>query len=344
MVRSLLLGIIFALLTATPAHSTDFTAATVKAEITAAWRSAHERIVVFRSTQTQASYRGAKDQTPVLWREDVLRYAVSGGNALFSYDITAVDPMTGDRRREDAQLVLQNSKYNATLNKATTRDEWLLTKYEQVDNPPGADRRTAALPWTLMANAIMWEWLNDPRVTVSRVERPSGFEAVRVHFTFDDESSLPGPRQKETNLRSGYIDFDPSRCFCILGYRLTRRSPAGEWVESGFYEYGGVAESLPVLQKVTVESPEVKTLRAGVLHTRSVSTYEIEYNTSIPEEIFWLSHYRLPEPVGVTPPPTRTPRHLWFVGGAVVFAGLAVGFWWLAARRSRRRDRPDNPR
>lgn len=331
MVRPSLFAATFVLLVAKPGPAADLAPTTVKGEVLAAWQAAYEHVSAFRSTLTVASYRAPKGQDLVLKRESVLRHAVSGANDLFSYQITAIVPTDGARRLEDAQLQLRNLRYKATLNKSR-KDEWLLTKYEPIDQPALADHRTVVLPWTLMANAIMWDWLPDPRVQVTRLERPGG-RTIRVHFNFDDESSTSGKRQDDTSLRRGYIDFDESRSFCILGYELTRKSPAGEWIESGTHEYAAAGNGIPVLHKITTDSPETKTLKSGVVSARDVATYELDYNSAVPDEVFWLSHYGLPEPVGVTPPPKKTPRSLLFIGGAVVCAALAVVFMWLANRR-----------
>ena len=53
----------------------------------------------------------------------------------------------------------------------------------------------------------------------------------------------------------------------------------------------------------------------------------------IPEEIFYLSHYGLPEPIGKGSMPSSVPRYVWFLAAAGVFVTLAVGFRFLARRR-----------
>lgn len=52
--------------------------------------------------------------------------------------------------------------------------------------------------------------------------------------------------------------------------------------------------------------------------------------------IFYLSHYGLPEPEGVTVPARPIPLWVWLLSAAGVFAFAAVVLTWLARRRNAR--------
>lgn len=68
-------------------------------------------------------------------------------------------------------------------------------------------------------------------------------------------------------------------------------------------------------------------------------TFAIDPAADPPEQEFTLSAYNLPEPVGVEWA-KPTPRYVWFLLAAAVFAVLAIGFRYLARRRAAKASAP----
>lgn len=69
------------------------------------------------------------------------------------------------------------------------------------------------------------------------------------------------------------------------------------------------------------------------METSAETDFDIDPTADLPESEFTLSHYGLPEPVGVEWK-KPTPRYLWFLVAAGAFVALAVGFRYLARRRA----------
>ncbi len=54
-----------------------------------------------------------------------------------------------------------------------------------------------------------------------------------------------------------------------------------------------------------------------------------------PDSEFYLTHYGLPEPVGISAPHKPFPLYIWLLSGATVLALIAVLCRWLLQRRTR---------
>lgn len=58
---------------------------------------------------------------------------------------------------------------------------------------------------------------------------------------------------------------------------------------------------------------------------------------SIPAEVFRLSHYGLPEPVDIPPPPSPSRKHVWLLGAGILLLGVSLGGHLLVKRSRNKR-------
>ena len=68
---------------------------------------------------------------------------------------------------------------------------------------------------------------------------------------------------------------------------------------------------------------------------RSVMDYECHHNIEYDPQQFYISHYGLPEVLGIEPPKKQSPRYVWFLMGAAAFAVMAVLLRWYVKHRQR---------
>jgi len=300
----------------------------VKSRVLASWTEALGKI---DSAQVAFSVDWSRASTtdPLrLHRTDKVRYNIVQNGFRFEYFVKEFE---GDKLVEvEGKLEIVNNQYNASMSKKKEEANWSLISYDRSTDADRTDRRQIVLPWTVCGNVDLWEWLSDPRVTVTRTDKVSE-SVLRVHFDFRATAGKPGT-PTDNIFGKGTIDFDEARYHSIVGYRMNRQSKFSEWSEMGEYVYAD-GERVPLLKKITISIPESRSAKFGTRKSQEVRTFEIEYNTAVPEEIFWLSHYGLPEPLGVTPP-RKTSRSVWFIVGAGVFAIFAVVFRTLAKRRA----------
>lgn len=312
----------------------------VKREVLVAWDETFRNVRTFQMDVVKEGYLKRGDRPHTLSRKDVTRYVVTDGRNLFSDDITEIGP--GGPKQVDAQLVITNSAYQATLAKSARDDGWLLTKFEPASFHNLSEQRGLTLPWTICGNVRMYEWLENDRVVVTRVERlggPPNLDPVRLHFTYNGSSGKPTDQTVDDTIRSGFLDLDAADKFRVTGYRFERKTKFSDWTETAMYEYAATVGGLPVLMKTTVECPEIKSAKFGLRSTKDVSTYQVVYNRPVSDDVFWLSHYGLPEPNGVIRP-RHTPWYLWLLAAALGFTFIAGLSRWLARRRKRASSLP----
>jgi hypothetical protein len=131
---------------------------------------------------------------------------------------------------------------------------------------------------------------------------------------------------------SGWFDADPSLAWAITAGEFTRNDGG----RLNTYRYKTNVRVAKTGVAIPVER-EISCLTTGQdgssVSVVSRTRYELEEVDSIPESEFSLSAFGLPEPVGAAWD-KPTPRYVWFLVGAAVFAFLTVGLRLIARRRA----------
>lgn len=231
------------------------------------------------------------------------------------------------------RMTLSNEKYIAELQKTKANAPWVLKniKLRELDEAGKKLLPRNAFPWLRCGNVWLPDWLLDPSFVVTKTvktEGAAGTPRLKLHFKYD-----PARRQSDDMLKvpehihSGFIEFEPESSFRITSYEYHTNSPGFESVERAEFDYQP-GDGLPILKSVSVQRRDTGP-KLGVVNSKELETYKIEYDATVPDEEFRLSFYGLPEPTGLTWPKSR--YYMWFIG-----LGLAaVISGWLLLRRLR---------
>ncbi len=321
--RFLLMGsLLTAFITSVEGQDRSTDPAQVRQEIYASWSAAETSIKTCRVIEVSQHYRTRDGKALSLFWTQTTRVVLTEDRYSFETFRTEPDPVG----TKEVERLLSNSQYNATILKSKPTSAWTLKEHNPDKIETHSFRRDLILPWTRLLNVQLADLMNNPLISLVRAERPGG-TIVRLHFV-----RTAGGDPVSESIRAGYIDFDEARYHCVVGSSIAMKSKFSEWLETCSCEYAPGA-GVPVLSKAVFESPDIRSEKFGNHGSREVRTYDIAYNLVIPDDEFWLSHYGLPEPVGVIRE-RRTPRYLWFLAAGGVFVALAIGFRYLARRRS----------
>lgn len=232
------------------------------------------------------------------------------------------------------ELEMTNTRYKASLRKDRKSNKWVLVSFENTESPIMATYPYNGLycRWFVCGNVSLPDWISDDCFAITRIE-PTGEAArfIRVHFAHDS-SKRSFQQDRAGHIIGGFIDFDPSHHYIVMGYQYSIRSSVSAGIERGNFTYD-LTKKVPVLKGKTEERPEFKG-RGETYSTKETYSYIHENDVEIPDEEFRLSYYGLPEPIGVewTKP---TPNWVWLLFAAGACTVLAIGMRFAARRLSR---------
>lgn len=229
---------------------------------------------------------------------------------------------------------IQNTKYKAKLRKLRDKDSWLLSGHEASGYSPGAmDMASTICPWLICGNVALHKWIPEASFIITRIEPGPTNRSDIISVTFVHDRTKKGTYTEQVaGILSGVIVFDRAHDYRVLSYQYSREfsisSSFGEIVERGEFEYETKGDSIP--KRLTIERPMVGSkTKKGI--AREVSVYHLQRGVRISDDEYRLSHYGLPEPIGVEWK-RSTPVYVWLLAGAAGLFAIAVAFR-LAVRR-----------
>jgi hypothetical protein len=170
---------------------------------------------------------------------------------------------------------------------------------------------------------LLSEAIANPRFKVLRAEEAK-VGLVRVHF-----KTVVGITGKEVGL-TGWMDLDPDNCWAPAVCEFEASVGTSFKVVKHFSssQHGGYrpCESWESVSRSS-EAPDFE--------HRQHTQFEVIDTSPPADEFFTLSHFGLPEPMGVKPP-ERPHSWLWLLAAAAGMAALAVLFAGLKRRAARR--------
>jgi hypothetical protein len=189
------------------------------------------------------------------------------------------------------------------------------------------------LPWVDgVTDVNLVDWFAKPTVThVSTVPIPQG---TRRTYKQPLPSKPRSPLDVMVILQLDVSD-QPTRHIIAAQFTINSNLLPIERSTSLIYDEP-TADGIPVLRVIDTQKVNIQALPGEPL-TRRTRTINVDAKYNGPEQkhLFYLSHYGLPEPHGVTPPSPPTPNYVWLLLAAGGFAVLAVGTRWLLKRRAR---------
>jgi len=296
--------------------------------VLAHWRALAQQIQTSTQTCEVEFWRPTGDRPLEMTRKDVVRYVLAPGGTLMEY--TSIENIHTSKHQKMHDLTLINKYYKAALGRSAQTGEYVVFHCELHEAPEKGDEVQQKLPWTMCANVPLGVLLGHGSVTAVRLERPKA-GVVRLHFVCQGrEKGKAGAEDVAAGIQVGYIDFDEGEPYRVLGYEFKRETKVSQFGEVGSLEYGEPQGRFPVVRRQTVERQTTRS-KFGVRRSREVYIYDISYNQAVPDDVFRLSHYGLPEPVGVVWE-KRTPVYVWLFVAAGVLLTLGIFFRWLARR------------
>jgi len=243
-----------------------------------------------------------------------------------------------DRTANTSEVFAQNPKYWFHL-KSGKGKAWILFELYQTeqfnsDNAKEIDRRLNEYGGRMAENSVrlnpdeqlLSELIRSPQTRFISVisSQQDGVELVEVKFETPENTN---PRK----LTGGVLLLQPTRNWLPVKTTAFTRNRVGTGTHTVQFEYLPGQYPLPR----HADSGEVYQLFTDPNPWKSSSTGD--YNFRVPERLpdtqeFTLTAFGLPEPVGVVWV-KPTPRYVWFLAAAVVFALVAITFRWLARRR-----------
>jgi hypothetical protein len=169
------------------------------------------------------------------------------------------------------------------------------------------------------------ELLRNPSFTITSSRQVSnGLLDVSVRF----DITIPGWNRPPLPT-SITLTLDPNKHCCALGYRLD--PSMGERKDIEFNRAVEEMNGRLVCTHSELKQPSKQ--------THNVYEFvDYDFGTKHPDEQYYLSHYGLPEPVGVTAPAKPTPIFVWMLIATAVAFALAIVFRHSAKRLSASRQ------
>ena len=321
--------------------------------------TARETVVTWeRVARTIRSFRLESDAT--------LRTVSSTGAVEVAYASRIVRAISADgsqydrinesrpRSGYDRDLLITNDAYSARAVERKPGAGWVLA--EEVVIPPrggwkqglpggGIGRPSSLLPWLWVnGNTSLHQLLGSPRLRPTAVE-PLSAGGRRLHFVMDPSVSPPPDRPLQPfalDIRSGQFDIGPGEAAPLTGFHFRfehaasgkQKAHSDELVATFEYEQDS-SGVLPRLRKAIFDTPPHTDGRGERLNYKEEVTYSVRYDESIDPRTFYLSHYGLPEPPGITPPSRPTPTYVWLLIAAGGFGVITLACRWLLKRRAK---------
>jgi hypothetical protein len=245
-------------------------------------------------------------------------------------------------------ISIANPQYAADLKRSGTNlGDVVLQRFSETgeqpkrEEPPVFERVLSSVsPHFYLHHKIpLSRILVDPRLKIQKMSKifENGRELVRMDYRAVDELQ-PRARLRHVFVNSGWVDLDPSQCWCIVRTKLSY-----EFTTNGVRKIDNETESelstvahpsgFPLVKKITTRETQhlYSKERTRTINYRLTMDFEWEVNDSVPDSEFTLTAYGLPEPGG-EPVKKNLPLYVWIILAAAVCIGLAVGFRFLARR------------
>lgn len=276
------------------------------------------------------------------------------GWAAFKQNQNCVSWSRSNEEENPTELIsIANPQYAAELKRSGANlGDVVLQRFSETQEqpkrgePPLFERvRTSVSPHFYLHHKIpLSRVLVDPRLKIQKMSKISenGRELVRMDYRAVDELQ-PSARMRHVFVTSGWADLDPSRCWCIVhtnfSEEFTTNGKQRSYNETEV-ELSTVAHpsGFPLVKKITHRGKQhfykFKDSKERMINNRITMDFDWEVDESVPDSDFTLAAYGLPEP-GSEPVKKNLPLYVWIILATAICIALAVGFRFLARRRTR---------
>lgn len=149
-------------------------------------------------------------------------------------------------------------------------------------------------------------------------------QLIRLYFRI----AIDIPRQPAEQLK-GWMDFDPNNAWALKGIMCEISDSTFKLIKD--FSSSKHDSFSPCKSWETIQGPKEGQEWKQIQRTQ----FEIIDPSVPPDDIFTLSHFGLPEPMGVSSP-ERPRTWIWLIAAMVAASALAILFAWLKRRWARR--------
>lgn len=233
-------------------------------------------------------------------------------------------------------------KYDFEL-RANRSTEWFINRCVVVDSPEynDSDRKNHQESLNVspfdshyrnVLNIPLSTFFANENVKITSFDKsPSNAGCYRLTYTASGDNLMPGAKIALT--MSGWIDIHPELNWSAVEMVGTTKLPTGDATTSHKFTTKRINDVVLVVRH---EQKTDSKVGDKVIQTRIVTELNPRFSSDVSPSEFLLTHYNLPEPVGVEPPPSKsTPLAIWFLVAAGVLAVVAMSCRWLLRRRTR---------
>jgi hypothetical protein len=288
------------------------------------------------------------EQTPRVQGTVSLITSVDGNQSVLEYEYRTcrsgcvIIQTDHSPKGNSAVAHVTNADYSFILSRNPQTDAWTLTKLhlgpaDQAPEPIGIRQKAAAVIFEtpmVVGTERLADLFHHPTFTVEQVlpNRASGNRFVDVTFSRPTEFKPDRPADYLL-VQGGRLTLDPARHWCLVSAELRERTLVGVATEKITNDLDDRPGPVPFVKKA--HSVEEWSLADG---KKMTIQSDLEFKASRParepaDEVFRLTAFGLPEPVGIAPPRRPIPRYVWFLIAAAGLGVLAVLFRVLARRR-----------
>ncbi|MBA2225989.1 MAG: hypothetical protein N3E46_00755 [Gemmataceae bacterium] len=263
------------------------------------------------SELTYRQVAGERNVIPIQEKTVKRRLVRVEGNVLLEQSVV----FEGSKEGPLLRLECVNERYSFTLGRASEESAYMLTDY-----------REGAYEWLMPPTAgLHYEAYEAIQGLLKAVDGGGKLLALE----WDDERQLVRAKYQKVG-GGGKVDLtnevwlDPQYHWRVVEERRTTPTATGVTQFHYGHAIGDLTFPVEMVAITTYKIPGAPVLRVEGRTSRI-------QRANLPVEHFYMSHYGLPEPVGVVWE-RRTPVYVWLLVAAGVLLTLALVFRWLARR------------
>ncbi len=248
--------------------------------------------------------------------------------------------LTDDVKRvfEGHKLYIANDHYSSVLLDKNNENQFVITDLPVLQNrnwhdeQPEHEKNRVCLPWLYPTDTFNIIDFIDP--TISQIDNIEQLNGDLINIKFRPRDGLANSdKNKFRGVTSGSIILNRNLHFRLESakFNYDPQFSQSSTVQLYYQQAVGKQYFLKGLDSVT------SYIRRDKLSATSkiVMEYECQQNTEYDPRIFYISHYGLPEVLGIDPPKRPTPRYVWFLACAAAFAVIAFLLRWYVRFRQR---------
>ena len=176
--------------------------------------------------------------------------------------------------------------------------------------------------------------LIDPKLSAIAKIEDLGDGLLRIPFA--PRTDLPkAERERFRGVTSGSLVLNRKRHFRLETAEI-RYDPKYSQISVVRLTYDAASNREYLLKGIESDTKFFLEVKGERISMTAKSEYDVDcrHNFDFDAQQFYISHYGLPEVVGITPPKKSTPIYVWLLAAAAAFGVFSLILRWFVKRRS----------